>query len=125
MDKGKKVLVVALAQEPGYFAPRIKELYSKQPSILDSNSQNNINWGSFDLIYILGGNTKNLKAGLLKYNFDILSLKNSVTLIADSAGANLMAKYYVGKNDDGSFKIENGLKPKLKYTHTMSHRQQE
>lgn len=110
IDSNKKVIIIALAQEPAYFAERLKELYPNTPEILDSNTQSEIVWSSYNLIYIIGGNTQKLKTGLLNFGFDIEKLKKEVVLLGDSAGANVLAKNYVGKSSEG-YKVEEGLNP--------------
>jgi len=108
LDNNKKVIVIALAQDAGYFAPRIKELYKGEVLILEDTHTEKVDWNSFDLIYILGGNSKKLKEGLLKYEFDLNKLSRESTIICDSAGANMLAGYYIGKDTNG-YTIEKGL----------------
>lgn len=115
MDKGRNVVFVNFAQTPGYFNQRLIELYDILPNIIDTNRKEKVDWGVYDLLYISGGNTKDLKQSLVKYGFDLNKLKESVIVICDSAGANVMSKYYLGKSigNGGSLEyvLTEGLNP--------------
>lgn len=106
----KQVLFVALGKDPGYFTSRIKDLYPNTPYILDISSPKEIVWGSYDLIYIIGGNTQQLTQNLSNFGFDLEKLKKGVVLLGDSAGANVLSKYYIGKDSNG-YTLEQGLNP--------------
>lgn len=110
INDSKQVIFVALGQEPGYFASRIKDLYPNTPYILDSNYRKEMDWSSYDLIYMIGGNTQQLKQGLLNFGFDLEKIKKDVVLLGDSAGANVLSKYYIGTSSIG-YTMELGLNP--------------
>ncbi len=112
---GKNVVFVTFGQKAGYFNQRFVELYGFIPEIIDENSSKNINWNAYDLIYIPGGSSENLKKGLVEYGFDINKLKKDVIIIGDSAGANILSKYYLSKTIDMSehtgYSLMDGLNP--------------
>lgn len=83
IDNNKKVIFVALGQEAGYFAPRLKELYPNTPYILDDTSEH-IDWHSYDLIYLIGGATQKLKQGLIDTGFSLDKLNKNVVLLGEN-----------------------------------------
>lgn len=112
MNNGKNIVFVNFAKEAGYFNERLIQIYGFLPQTIDDNTPNDIKWETYDLIYIPGGATKKLKQALEDYGFDIKKLKEDVTVIGDSAGANILAKYYIGtKMDTSEYSIENGFNP--------------
>jgi peptidase E len=85
------------------------------PKIINHQSENNIDWASFDLIVIPGGETEVLKESLLKYNFSLDKCKQDALIIGDSAGAYILSKYYLGKRTVGDnineYYLLEGLNP--------------
>ena len=104
------MIFVALGKKSGYFASRIKDLYPNTPYILDSDSPKEMDWSNYDLIYIIGGNTQQLKQGLLNFGFDLKKLKKDAVLLGDSAGVNVLSKYYIGTSSN-DYTMEQGLNP--------------
>lgn len=90
---GKKIAMVTLAKEDDYYDYLITPLYAGYVDVIDSRNQN-VAWASYDGIFMPGGKSSLLKAGLQKTGFRLNSLKKEVVLLGDSAGAHVLASYF-------------------------------
>jgi hypothetical protein len=93
VSNGKKIAMVTLAKEDGYYDYLITPLYEEFVDIIDSKSQN-VKWDMYDGIFIPGGKSSVLKPGLLKAHFSLDRLKKDVVLLGDSAGAHVLSSYF-------------------------------
>lgn len=116
INSGKKVVYVTFAKPNNYYDSRMNESLGFMPQIIDTNSSKDLDWKTFDLIVIPGGETEVLQQALIDWNFSMDKLKDDVVIIGDSAGAYVLSKYYFGKkineNGQAEYFIIEGLNPK-------------
>jgi len=110
MDNGKKIAFVTLAKDDGYYDPRIRKVYRDRPDIIGYKTKI-VDWLSYDVIIICGGDTIRLKKAILDKRFKINSLKKNVVIIGDSAGAYLMSAYFYNTDDGEFLTFHKGLYP--------------
>ncbi|MFA5136511.1 MAG: hypothetical protein WC489_03895 [Patescibacteria group bacterium] len=117
VENGKKIAMVTLAKPDGYYDPLITHLYKEFVDVIDSKKQN-VEWNSYDGIFILGGKSDDLKSGLLKTKFNLNILKKNVVLLGDSAGAHVLSSYFyispVGEQRGVELEFTEGFCPKAK-----------
>ena len=92
IKKGNKVAFIALAKSDGHYDKLINSIY-KNAEIIDS-STNEIEWNSYDGIFIPGGDSKRLKTLLVEKQFSFNKLKHSSIILGDSAGAYMFSTYF-------------------------------
>ena len=93
ISKGKKIAMVTLAKENGFYDFLINPLYGKSVEVIDTTSQS-IKWNTYDGIFLAGGSTSVLKKRLLEKDFSLSNLKKEVVLLGDSAGAYVLGSYF-------------------------------
>ena len=107
---GKKVSFVTMAKPDHYYDQYIVPQFGNSVDII-GNGIEDVDWNMYDLIFLCGGDTVPLKEGLLKkkFNFDIL--KKDAVVLADSAGAMLMAPYFYETEDRMAIDFIEGIYP--------------
>jgi len=94
IEKGKVVASINFAKPDSYYDSRLYEIYKDNVISIDNRNKDKIDWSSYDVIFMPGGNPKWLKDKLLETGFSIDNFKENVVIIGDSAGAYVMAKYF-------------------------------
>jgi len=89
----KRIALVTLGKEDGFFDDVILPDYSNIADIIDRNNKN-IFWDSYDMIIILGGITKELYDYFVILQFSLKKLKNNCIVIGDSAGSHVLSSYF-------------------------------
>lgn len=95
LDRGKVVASINFAKPDSYYDSRLDEIYGGRVLSIDKRNEATIDWSTYDIIFIPGGNQRWLKETLIESNFSVDKLKKSVVVISDSAGAYLMSAYFV------------------------------
>jgi hypothetical protein len=94
VGQGKKVAFVTLAKPDGYYDERLRKAHGREIEIIGWKKRHRVNWWQYDLIFLLGGDTRELHKGLVESGFSLNVLKTNVLLVGDSAGAYLLAAGY-------------------------------
>jgi hypothetical protein len=110
INAGKRVGVVTYAKDDGYYDKNIRLFFGEKVAII-SHSSLAPQWGSYDVLYLLGGDQVRLHKALLDHSFLLLQLKPDVQLVGDSAGAMVLAAYYYDLDDAGEIHFHEGLSP--------------
>lgn len=122
VKKGKKIAVITLARQDGYFRDLLDE-WPNEIEIIDSKSKN-VKWSSFDKIFIPGGAMADLLRGLKSKEFSLDKLKDTAFVLGDSAGAYVLSSYFYdtppGEDRGKVIKFVKGLNPKANII-TMAH----
>lgn len=111
---GKKVAVcVAAKPNKEHYHQRFIDNGFSPEDFTFLGREDNADWGSYDAILLLGGETRELSNWLVRTNFDVTNLSNCQLLAGDSAGAYVLAaKVIVDYEVDGSsFEITDGFMP--------------
>lgn len=108
IDQGKKVAYVTIAKPDGHYDKDILPQFGEKVDILGRESTN-VDWLTYDLIFLCGGTTNELKEGLLRTGFSFYSLKDNCVVLGDSAGAMLMAPFYYDTDDRINVEFKKGL----------------
>ena len=98
LEEGKKVLIIGSAQPNNYYKAVSHFFKNKGAEIIDKSCKKNLNWGIYDCLVILGGDTVALKNHLISIGFSTSKLKKNLLVIGDSAGAMIMAEYFYDYN---------------------------
>lgn len=110
---GKKVCFVTIAKPDHFYDEHLLPQFGEKLDIIGDEAKN-VDWSKYDLIFLCGGDTPKLKKGLLAKNFDFNSLKESVIVLGDSAGAMIMAPYFYDSDDRETVHFVEGLYPASK-----------
>src|SRR3989344_280216 len=94
VSAGKKVAFVTLAKPDRFYDLIILPTYGKTVEIIDWSNLKTVDWSSYDTLFLLGGETRDLHRGLVRSRFSLSALKPSAILFGDSAGAMVMGCYY-------------------------------
>jgi len=94
MKNGKKLLIVTNAKPTSHYNDSIEPLLSLGTVVVDRDTKDNIDWGTYDCILVPGGYTTILFNELLRLGFDISKLKKDVLYIGSSAGSMIMSDYF-------------------------------
>jgi peptidase E len=92
--EGKKIALVTAAMPKGYYLRHIKKEILNKCDVIERDSPGSINWQDYNLIIILGGDTKEIYESLKSKEFNLNKLKANVELIGDSAGAFVLSHWY-------------------------------
>lgn len=107
LSEQKKVVFVTNAKRVGYYDDKLKTVIGRAGfDIVDDNSEN-VNWESYDMLIILGGEQMKLKTALDNLKFDLSKLKTNTLLIGDSAGAMVMGAWFYDSviDSNGDFQV--------------------
>ena len=117
ISEKKKVAFVTNAKPAGYYDDKLITAIGVGFEIIDDNSKN-VNWESYDMLIILGGEQVKLKTAIDNLKFDLSKLKSDTLLIGDSAGAMVLGAWFYDADfvDNSDFKIEfhQGINPNSK-----------
>jgi peptidase E len=105
---GLKVCFVTMAKPDRYYDKYIIPQFGKKVDII-GHKTTNVDWSVYDLIFLCGGDTILLKAGLAKKNFKLKHLKDNIVILGDSAGAMLLAPYFYDTKDRVNVKFLKGI----------------
>lgn len=103
---GKKILIITNAKPIDHYKDRISLLVNCGAEVIGRGTKEKIDWGKYDVIFTLGGDTKILFDELLRLDFKIKNLKKSICYIGSSAGTQIMGSFfydYDRENGDISF----------------------
>lgn len=111
------VIAVCVAAKPNKvrYERRFIDMGFELDSFVFLGRENKAEWGRYDAIIILGGETKELKKWLDKNGFNVGSLTRCRLIAGDSAGAYVLASYTLidYKADGSRFEIVKGFIPEL------------
>lgn len=99
LKAGKKAAYVTLAKQNEDYESRFPQL--KNRPIVNWNNCRKAKWGEFDLLVLLGGDSVQLYKGLAETGFSLQALKQKAIVVGDSAGAYVLASYFVDRYDLG------------------------
>ena len=116
ISQGKKIALVTLAKEDGYYDHLINPIYAGVVDIIDTQTKK-IKWDSYDGIFLLGGKASMLKTGLLNAKFSLSALKPDAVILGDSAGSHVLSSYFyispVGPLRGVEIEFAEGFDPKV------------
>lgn len=113
VKEGKKIALVTLAKEDDHkYDNRIEEQHLKDIDIIDSTFKQ-VNWFSYDAIFLLGGDPLLLYKRLSERQFSLNVLKEAVFLLGDSAGAMVLGKEFLVS--DKKFILKKGFLKERKF----------
>lgn len=93
VSDGKRICFVTMAKPDGYFNSMIEPLYGNKVDIINFASKIT-EWGKYDGIFIPGGETVQLKKGLVDKEFNMGLLKSDCVILGDSAGSYILSSYF-------------------------------
>ncbi len=108
ISEGKKIAFVTFAKPDHFYDEYIIPQFGDAVDIID-NTSDDVNWSSYDLILLCGGDTVLLKKGLEAKNFDIAKLKPDAVVLGDSAGAMIMSPYFYDTEDRVTLDFHHGI----------------
>lgn len=110
-ERGQSIAVVTLAKPDGYYDELLLPIRDKVDVIGTPNIEN-VTWGKYDLIILMGGDTPTLQSWLRKGKFSLNQFKEKSVIVGDSAGALVLCPYYYdGQPDDIKVKWYQGMNP--------------
>ncbi len=109
LQDNKKIGIVTYAKDDGYYEPKILKHFGSSVDII-SYSFEKPHWEEYDVLYLLGGNTLQLRDALKQNMFSLNGLKPDIHLIGDSAGSMVLSTYFYSK-DNGNITFYEGLHP--------------
>ncbi len=92
LKKGKKLLIATNAKPVGHYSERIEPFFREGADMIDKNT-NEVDWGKYDTILVLGGNNQTCVNELTRLDFNVNKLKKDVLYIGCSVGTMIMSPY--------------------------------
>jgi hypothetical protein len=114
-DGGVIALCVAAKENKQHYDERLVDIGFRSDNFEIIGKEDEVDWGRYNAVLMLGGETKELYSWLIRTNFNKSALTNCQLLEFDSAGAYVLSgKTLIDYMPDGSsFEIVEGFLPKL------------
>lgn len=117
VNGGEQVVFVGLAKpvDKADYEERLREWAPEEVEYVDDRNSQDVVWGEYDMVVLLGGDPERLKAKLDETDFELKHLKDGVKLVGDSAGAFVLASWFYGEGemDQGRVDFFEGFNPDL------------
>lgn len=116
LKKYKKLLIITSAKPIGHYKDRIEIFVASGADVIERDFENELDWGKYDFILVLGGENEPLVNQLYKLHFSLDKLKSNMVYIGCSAGSMIMSSYYYdySRNDKENVIFQKGLVPENK-----------
>ena len=108
IKQGKNIGFVTMAKPDGHYDEHIIPQFGNIVDIIGSKTVVD-DWKKYDLLFLCGGDTVQLRSKLEKKDFDIYKLKENVVVLGDSAGAMLMSPWLYDTEDRKTLEFHKGI----------------